>query len=488
MSKNFKQEIVSGVFWQAFERIGNFGIRFLITIILARLLAPSEFGVIAIMLVFVSLLNVITDSGFTIALIQKKDIDQQDCCSVFYINIFISFIMYFVIYMLAPWINDYYNTAGLTLYLRTFSLIVVIRSFSLIQSALLRKRMLFRLSFKISWVSLIVSGSIGIVMAYFKCGVWSLIAQQITNAIVSGIMLWTLVKWRPSFLFDYARISELFRFGWKVFIANLLDAAYKDLYTLIIGKISDMETLSFYDRGKHYPKLVMDIITATVGAVTLPAFSKIQSDRGKMRQLAKEGINNIMYVVIPVLTFLFVFSDLLIKLILTEKWLPCTYFLRLSCIIYFFWPFDSINSQVVTAIGRSDVILFLEIIKKIQFVLIIVLTYKYGVATIVAVSAFFEFVIMIEYGLYNIKTINYSPFQELFDISPHLLIGILSGFISYVLSRCLRNDIISILIAWITFTFIYFGVSLLLKTIPQTCNSLLNSFAGKIRAKIFKEK
>lgn len=475
-----KDKIEKGVFWQGLERVGSCGISFAISIVLARLLSPEEFGVIAIMMVFITLSNVFIDSGFSTALIQKKDMEQADCCSVFYINIVMSFVLYGILYLASPFIADFYETKELTLYLHVFSLILIIRSFSLVQNALLRKRMLFHLSFRISWVALIISGIVGIGMAYSGCGVWSLIAQQLTNAVVTVIMQWFWVKWRPQWLFDWKRTKEMFSFGWKMFCSCFLDTLYNDIYSLIIGKIADLKMLSFYDRGKQYPKYGMDIINSTIGTVLLPAFSELQDDRKKMKELAVRGLKNIMFVVTPTLAFLFVFADSITILLLTEKWIPSVIFIRLCCITFFFWPFHTTNLQIITACGRSDVFLILELIKKVQAIVIIVATYRFGVVTMVAAGAAMGLVGMIENAWYNRKLINYAPWQQLWDIAPITIITVAVSSISYFITIPIHNAWLKLIVGTISFGGLYLIITFITHTFPREIEQLIKTRIHKV--------
>ena len=428
---------------------------------------------IAIMMVFITLSQVFIDSGFGTALIQKKDMEEADCCSVFYINIAMGLILYVILYLASPFIEKFYETEDLSLYLHVFSLVIIIRSFSLVQNALLRKRMLFHLSFRISWVALIASGIVGISMAYSDCGVWSLIAQQLTNAFVTVIMQWYWVKWRPQWLFDWERTKELFSFGWKMFCSGFLDTLYNDIYSLVIGKISDLEMLSYYDRGKQYPKLGMDIINSTIGSVFLPAFSELQDDRPKMKELAKRGLNNIMFLVTPALAFLFVFADSITIVLLTEKWLPSVIFIRLCCITFFFWPLHTTNLQIITACGRSDVFLILEIIKKVQSVLVIAITYRFGVVTMVAAGAAMGLVGMIENSWYNRKLIGYAPWQQLWDIAPIMVITVLVSAISYFITIPVHNIWLKLITGTIAFGALYLVSTFITHIFPREIEQLI---------------
>ena len=475
-----KNKITKGVFWQGLERVGCYGINFVVSIVLARRLAPEEFGTVAIMLVFITLSQVFIDSGFGTALIQKKDMEEADCCSVFYINIVMSFVLYGILYVASPYIAEFYETEDLTRYLHVFSLVIIIRSFSLVQNALLRKRMLFHLSFRISWVALIISGIVGIGMAYSDCGVWSLIAQQLTNAFVTVIMQWYWVKWRPQWLFDWERTKGLFSFGWKMFCSSFLDTLYNDIYSIVIGKISDLEMLSYYDRGKQYPKLGMDVINSTIGSVFLPAFSELQDDRPKMKDLAKRGLKNIMFLVTPALAFLFVFADSITILLLTEKWLPCVIFMRLCCVTFFFWPLHTTNLQIITACGRSDVFLILEIIKKVQGVLVIAITYRFGVVTMVATGTAMGLVGMIENSWYNRKLIDYAPWQQLWDIAPIVIITVVISSVSYFITMPVHNIWLKLITGTIVFGGLYLITTFITHTFPREIEQIIRSRMKRI--------
>ena len=468
-----RNKIEKGIFWQGLERVGSYGITFIVSIILARLLSPEEFGVIAIMMVFITLSLVFIDSGFGTALIQKKDMEEADCCSVFYINIVMGLVLYGILYLASPFIEKFYETENLALYLHVFSLVIIIRSFSLVQNALLRKRMLFHLSFRISWIALIISGIVGITMAYSGCGVWSLVAQQLTNAFVTVIMQWYWVKWRPQWLFDWERTKDLFSFGWKMFCSSFLDTLYNDIYSLIIGKIADLKMLSYYDRGKHYPQLGMNVINSTIGSVFLPAFSELQGDCPKMKELAKRGLKNIMFLVTPALAFLFVFADSITILLLTEKWLPSVIFIRLCCITFFFWPFHTTNLQIITACGRSDVVLVLEIIKKIQGIAVIAITYRFGVVTMVAAGAVMGLIGMIENSWYNKKLIDYSPWQQLWDIVPVVLITILVSTTTYLAISFINYTNTKLIVGFILFALLYLISTLLTHVFPSEIKKMI---------------
>ena len=472
----FKHSIISGIFWQGLERIGSQGISFVISIVLARLLAPKDFGVIALMMVFITLCNVVVDSGFSNALIQKKDATQADFCSVFFINIVIGLFLYGVMFIVAPWIAKFYDSPELTKFLRVSSLTLVITSFSRVQQAYLNKNMMFYLSFRINWIALIVSGTTGIVMAYRGFGVWALIAQQLGNAVVQCILLWLLVKWRPQWRFDWSRAKALFQFGWKFLASSFLDTLYNDIYSVLIGRIANLTELGFYNRGKTIPALGMGTISSTVGSVLFPAFSQLQDDRPKMRELAKRGIRNIMFLVIPALTLLCILAEPLVRILLTEKWLPCVIYLRLCCVTFFFWPLHSTNLQIISACGRSDVFLILEIIKKAQAAAVILLTYRYGVVAMVAAGAAMGFVNFIENAWFNRKLINYAPWRQLWDILPMLIVAVVAGVGVYFGVRLADPPWLKLIAGGGVFMTLYIAVGWLFGQIPEDISMLAGRF------------
>ena len=468
-------KIARSIFWQGLERVGSYGIGFIVSVILARKLSDVEFGVVAIMTVFITLSNVFIDTGFSTALIQKKDMQDDDCCSVFYINIVMSVILYAVLYVASPLIETFYEADGLAKYLHVFSLILIIRSFSIVQAALLRKRMLFHLSFRISWVALLVSGAVGIAMAYSGCGVWSLVVQQIVYSFVTAVMQWLLIRWRPRRVFNWERTKELFRFGWKIFFSTFLDTLYHDIYSIIIGKIADLKVLSYYDRGKQFPKFGMDVINSTIGNVMLPAFSEIQDDRVKMKELTQRSLKNTMFIVAPALAFLFVFADEIITILLTEKWLSSVIFIRLSCITFFFWPFHTLNLHVITACGRSDVYLTLEVIKKVQAILVILITYRFGVVTMVAAGAAMGVVSMTENAWYNGKLISYPPWQQLWNVVPISLATVAVSVASYFISLSLNGVWPRLLVGGFTFGVLYLIVVFAMRIVPQDLLTIIKN-------------
>lgn len=475
MGDSLKEKIVHGVLWQGIERVGSLGISFVISIILARLLAPEEFGTIAILVVFINICDVFVNSGFSAALIQKKEIDDTDCSSVFYINIVMAVMLYLLLVVASPYIGGFYENVQLATYLKVLALVLVIRSFSLVQLAILNKRMRFELSFRITWCALIISGSIGIYFAYHGFGVWSLIFQQLVNAFVTAVLLWVLIKWRPKLVFNLKRIKTMFSYGGNLFFSNLIDVISNNLYELIIGKLFNLTTLSYYNMGRRVPNLGIDVINSTVGNVFFSALSHIQEDRERMKIIMQKSIKIIMFFTIPALGILMVGAEPLVRILLGEKWLPAVIYMQLCCLVFVWWPLHTQNLQVIKATGRSDIYLILEFIKKIQLVVAVLLTYRYGAVAMVtglAVTGFFSF---IENAWPNKKLINYSAWQQLFDLLPLFILGVFAGFLSHYASRVLTHDWLRLGAIVLTFSVVYLLGGFVFRLIPHDMINIIKN-------------
>jgi len=466
MPASLKHKILSGVFWQGLERVGSQGISFVISIVLARLLSPDEFGVLAILLVFTSLCGVFIDAGFCTALIQKKDLQQEDCCSVFYINLVMGGLLYGLIFIGAPSAAAWYQKPELALYLRIMALKLPISSLSLVQNAMLNKQMLFNLNFRIKWVALLVSGTLGILLAYRGYGVWALIAQQLSIASVTALMQWILVGWHPQWLFDWGRIWRLFNFGWKMFCSVLLDTLFNDAYPLLVGKFFSLKTLSFYQRGVSLPSLAMGFVSSITGQVLLPAFSSIQDSREEIRDLAEKSLKTIMFVMVPVLALIAIFARPFVLLFLTAKWVPCVIYIQLGCLIYFFWPFHTLNLQIVTACGRSDLFLILEIIKKTQFVLMLLITWRWGIVATVWGMGVVGLLAAIENSWPNIRLIHYPPWKQFLHTVPSLMLAGAASVPSMFCRRWIASPGLCMLIGGVCFGCTYLGLALLCHQVP----------------------
>lgn len=464
---DLRDKILSGVFWQGLSNIGNFGLGFIISVILARLLTPEDFGVVAIIGVFIALFSVFIDSGFSMALVQKKELQEADRSSVFFLNLIMAGIIYTFLFFSAPWIASFYARPELVSCIRVLALTMIISSFSLVQGTMIYRNMQFHLNFRISLISLLASGSIGVIMAYRGFGVWALIIQQIIKSFLTCILQWYWGKWRPAFVVDFSRLRALFQFGWKLFCSGLLDNFYNNLYPILIGKLFNLSTLSYYNRGNHIPSMGMGIINSTVGSVLFPAFSSLQDDRMKMRQVMRKALRNIMFLVIPCMTLLFMAAHPLIQVLYGNQWMPSVPFLQIFCFVFVFWPLSSINLQLLTACGRSDIFLILEILKKAQVICIILATFRYGPQAMAWGLVLSGAICFLENSWMSKKLVDYSTWKQARDLFPMLACSLLSGLIAWGVCLKMGHDWLRLLLSGGVFAVVYLLSSLGFKIMPE---------------------
>lgn len=377
-----KQKVLSSLIWKFGERISAQAVTFIVSIILARLLEPSHYGAIAVVNVFIALANVFVSEGFSTSLIQKKDADRLDFSSVFYVNILLSVILYLIIYFCAPYIAYFYNMSVLCPALRVLGLRLFVGAINGVQYAYVAKNMLFKKFFWSTLFGAIFSGIVGVVLAYKGFGIWALIAQYITNTTVGTLVLWFTVRWRPIFAFSLKRLSSLFSYGWKMLVSSFLDTGYKELRTFVIGKMYSSSDLAYYTKGKSFPDLVITNINASIQNVLFPAMSSQQDDKSALKSMVRRSICLSSYVVLPLMIGLALIAEPFVKILLTDKWLFCVPYLQISCLTLAFFPIHATNLQAIKAIGRSDLFLKLEIIKKTIGLVLLFISMRYGVFAI----------------------------------------------------------------------------------------------------------
>lgn len=340
MGKNYtNSKVITSLLWKLMERGGTQGVQFIIQIVLARLLVPNDYGIISLIAIFINLAAVFVQSGFSAALIQKKDANETDFSSVFYLSLLVATLLYIILFFTAPIIASFYGVYQLTSVLRVLEITLFFGVFISIQNAVISKRMQFKKLFFSSLGSILVSGAVGIVFAYNGFGVWALVAQQLTNQFMSIVILWFTVKWRPKLLFSIERLKGLFLYGWKLLVSSLLDALYMNLRSLIIGKIYNPAMLGFYNRGDQFPQIIVTNINGSIQSVMLPALSAEQDNTKRVKDMVRRSIVTSSFIVFPMMVGLAVVSEPLVKILLTDKWLPCVPFCRLlaclmPCILY----------------------------------------------------------------------------------------------------------------------------------------------------------
>lgn len=415
---DMKQKVVKGLFWKLLENGGAQGIQFVIAIILARLLTPAQYGVVGIIMIFITIANVFVQSGFSTALVQKQRADEVDFSSVCYFELAVALVMYVLLYQAAPSIASFYGIAELMGIVRVLAFVLFPGAVISVQTAYVSRNMEFKGLFFSTLAASAVSGVISIGMAASGLGVWAMVGQQISYYISLMLVLFITVRWRPRLCFAAERVQGMFAFGWKLLCASLLDTVFNNLYGLLIGKIYNEELLGSYNRGEQFPKLIATNLGAAIQAVLLPAFSARQDDKAAVREMVRRAIRLSSFAVIPMLLGLFAVADTLVLALLGEKWMICVPFLRIMCISYCFWPIHITNLQAINAMGRSDIFLKLEIVKKGLSLLALVVGMQFNVYIMVCLKAFQDFVCTFINAAPNRKLLDYSIFHQWMDVMP----------------------------------------------------------------------
>lgn len=407
-------------------------VSFVVSIVLARILAPSDYGAIAMVMIFVTLANVFVEGGFSSALVQKKDADKLDFSTVFYFSVFVSVILYAVLYIVAPTISHFYGEGYevLTPVLRVIGLQVIIYGVNSVQQAYVSKKMMFKKFFWSTLVGTIVSAVVGLYMAYSGYGIWALVGQQLVAATTNTIVLYWVTRKLPGLMFSFERLKGLFGYGVKILGASLLVSVFLDIRSLIIGKIYSARDLAFFDRGRQFPNLIVTNINSSVGAVLFPKMSQEQDDVERIKQTCRNSIRFSSFVMMPLMFGLAACADPFIRLLLTDKWIECVPFLQLFCIIYMFYPMHTANMQAIKALGHSGMFLKLEIIKKSLELIGLLIVVNISVTAIAINMAVLTTLFTFVNAYPNIKLLNYTFKEQMHDVLPPI---VMSGFMAFVI-------------------------------------------------------
>lgn len=458
-----KSIVVTNLFWRFAERCGAQLVQFIVSVILARILMPEVYGTITLVLVFTRILQVFVDSGFGNALIQKKEADDLDFSSVFYFNTVICVVIYFFMYCMAPYISGFYGDASLIAIIRVLCLTIVVSGLKNVQQAYVSRTLQFKKFFYATLIGTVISAIIGVGMALCGMGVWALVAQNLTNLIIDTIVLWCTVKWKPKRIFSWQRLKELYSYGWKLFLSSLLDTGYNNLRQMIIGKLYSSADLAYYDKGKQFPNLIITNVNASINSVLLPVMSKEQDNRENIKNMTRKAIKTSSYIMAPLMMGLAFTARPIVSLILTDKWLPCIPFLRIFCITYMFYPIHTANLNAIKALGRSDLFLKLEIIKKVIGLIILAVSMQYGVMAMAYSLLLGSLTGQIINSWPNRKLLRYGYLEQLKDIMPNILLAVLMGICVSFVNYLGFSHIITLLIQVCLGTVIYIGASALLK-------------------------
>lgn len=473
-----KKKVIAGMFWKFCERFCAQFVTLVISIVLARLLDPEHYGTVSIILIFINIANVFVTESFSAALIQKKHADNVDFSTIFYFNIIFSLGLYCIIYLSAPWVENFYNMPELCRAMRILALKLPISAIYSVQQAYVSRNMLFKKFFFATIIGTAASAVVGIVMAYKGFGVYALVGQYLTNSLIGTVMLWFVVRWRPIWAFSFKSFKELFKYGWKILATALIRTLYEDIYSLVIGKKYTSEDLAFYSKGKHYPQLIIKNVNTTISSVLFPALSKQQDNKEIICTMMRRSIKTSSYILCPLMIGMATTADTLVSLVLTDKWLPCVPFMRIACFYLLLMPMQSANLQAIKAMGKSNIILKLEIIKRVSGIIVLFVTMHWGVLAIAWGSVLVNLLESFVNARPNKKMLNYSYLQQIKDIIPNILTALVSCVPAYFIKYLNLHNGIILLLQVVVVALLYLVISIITKN--ENFKYLYNTFKGEI--------
>ena len=424
MAESLKNKTVKGLGWSALDNAARYGMQFMIGIVLARLLSPDDYGLLGLVGIVTVVCTALVNGGFTTALIRKKDATDDDYNTVFICNLGMSLLLYGVTFLCAPLIADFFSREELTPLVRVSSLGLIIGALGMVQQTRLTKRIDFKTQTKITLVASAVSGVVGIGMALAGFGVWALVGQQLTSQIISTILLYIYNRWLPCLRFSIESFHELFGFGWKMMVSILLDAVWKELYQVVVGKFYNPATLGQYTRAKHYAQLFSQNLTAVMERVTYPVLSSIQDDKERMVSAYRRMIRTSMFITTVALFSLGAVSEPLIYCMIGPKWHEASTYLPLICITYSLYPLHAINLNMLQVQGRSDLFLGLEVIKKIITLAPLFIGAFIGIIPMLLTNMVVGIIAYFLNSHYSGRLLGYSSWMQLRDIAPSYALAI----------------------------------------------------------------
>ena len=462
MKADLKQKALGGVAWKFAEKAGMQLAQFVIQIILARILLPEQYGIVGLLTIFIAVSDIFIQYGFTTALIQKKDADDVDFSSVFLLNLAMSVVIYIILFISAPFVSVFYSEPDLTDLMRALSLNVIIGSVCSVHNAVLTKNLDFKKSFVRNFMNVMTQGIVGITAALSGFGAWALVFSKIAGTLVGSVTLCLTVKWNFVWKFSIEKVKKLFSFSSKMLVTNLLDTIFNNIHSLVIGKFFTPAELGFYQRGQQMPQAFMTAIDGSFNEVLYPTLSAVQDDMKKLKSALSRSMKTSLYIVTPALFGIIAAAEPLIKVLLTEKWLPCVPFMQLQCVICLFWPLSA-RTHSLNAIGRSDITLKLNIIGKVITVIMIAVCIPFGIYAIMLGNILATNIAFWIVSFYVNKHIHYS-LKDLFnDVKGTLLVSSIMLAVVYSINFIPMPDIVKLAVQVVTGVGIYVLLSKLFK-------------------------
>ena len=461
--KKLQRKTVAGFAYKFAERAGAQGISFVVQLLLARLLMPEEYGLIALVTVFITICDVFVTYGFGSALVQNKDSDSADFSTCFYFSLILAAVIYLILFFGAPFIAQYYNNEMLTPVLRVMGLRIPIAAFNSVQQAYVQKHMWFRKFFFATLIGTLISGVIAVIMAYMGFGVWALVEQYLGNVIIDTVCLFIIVGWRPTLEFSFKKLKAIYSYGWKILVVGLIDTVYARLRNLVIGKKYSSADLAYYTRGYNFPSFGMRLVEPTVNSVLFPALAQCRDDQNQMREMTKKVLQVSTYIISPLMVGLAVIARPMVVVLLTDKWLPCVIYVQIGCLANLFRCQQFINNCVIKANGESGLLLKLDILKKVIGLVLLLVSMQFGVVWIALSLVAFYFISMIINVAPNRRILNYGYIEQFKDVFKNIIPAIIMGACVYPLSLLTMSPFVLMVVQIALSIIIYLALSAVTK-------------------------
>lgn len=462
MSDSLKNKAVKGVFWSGLDRFSGQAVHLLVLLVIARILSPKDFGLVGMMTVFIAISQALVDGGFTEALIRKQNRTNTDSCSVFYFNIVLSCLTYLILFAIAPYVANFYNEPQLTKLMRVLCLVIIINSFGMIQRALYVADVNFKVLAKATFGSAVLSGICGVILALYGCAVWSLVFQQIINAVLTACFLWGFSSWRPSRVFSLQSIKELFTFGSKMMISSLINTISGNIYQLVVGKISSAVKLGHYSQAAHITQMPSANISRIMDRVTYPILCNLQDDNERLALNYRKLLRMSVFVIFPMMCLLAALSVPLVEIVIGEKWHYAALLIVPLCFSWMWHPVHSINLNLLKVKGRSDLFLRLEIIKDSLGLIVLVMGVPFGLMVMCYLQILTSLIALVINTYYTGKLIHVGFFMQMCDLLPVLSMSLLMFLVVFLTTKTIDNQYIELILGvGIGFVFYFGGARLL---------------------------
>lgn len=435
-----KEKTIAGVVWSFCEQFLRRGISIFVTLLLARFLVPEDFGLLAMMTVFIAITNSLMDSGIKQALIRKKDASQVAFNTAFYTNLVFGIFAYALLFGVAPWVAEFYEEPRLILLIRVLGIVVLINSFQLIQSTILSRELNFKTQLKASVPASLLSGILAVILAQQGAGVWALVTQMIVSSLLLSIILWFVQRWRPTLSYDFSTFKEMYLFGYKLFLANFLDIVFKNLYIIIIAKVFSTGAAGLYFFANRIKELVVEQLVSAVQKVTYPALSTMQDDDVRLKSAYRKVLKLTTFILFPTLLMISALAEPIFLVLFPERWFPATTYLQLMCIVALLYPLHTINLNILKVKGRTDIYLGISVFKKIITCIVLFITFRYGIVAILCGQIAQSIFSYLPNSYYSSKLIKYRMKEQIIDILPGLLLSLVISLAAYLLTQLLTLE------------------------------------------------